>query len=504
MAVGRLLVKIGEAMTEDLKDGGQTLASMFAADPQRVERLSRDASGIRFDFSKMRLTADDVGKLPRLASARDLAGAARRLFAGEIVNPSEGRPATHAAARAGGGSTEMRALVERVRGAGYTHVLHIGIGGSALGPALLLDAVPGGDGPAAHVVANIDGVALQRALAACDPAKTLVVVVSKTFTTTETMTNAASALDWLHANGVADPMPHVVAVTAAPVKAAVWGVAPENILGFAESVGGRYSLWSAVGLPFALRHGWQAFVDLLGGAAAMDAAFAADPAGSAPGLAAMIDYWNARVLKLPTRGVFAYDERLRLLPAYLQQLEMESNGKSVTADGAPVEGPTAPVTWGGTGTDAQHAVFQLLHQGTQAVPVEFVAVREPGHGLAATHHRQLIANCFAQGAALMRGRTFEEALALSGGDGALAAAKTFPGNRPSATILLDRLDPVTLGGLLAFYEHRTFAGAVLMGINPFDQWGVELGKEMAKAIEAGGMAFDASTADLMRRAGLTA
>jgi glucose-6-phosphate isomerase len=202
------------------------------------------------------------------------------------------------------------------------------------------------------------------------------------------------------------------------------------------------------------------------------------------------------------RGVFAYDERLRLLPPYLQQLEMESNGKSVTRDGAAVTGPTAAVTWGGTGTDAQHAVFQLLHQGTIVGPVEFLAVKEAAHGLSATHHRQLLANCFAQGAALLKGRTLDDALALSGGDPALAAAKTFAGNRPSATILLDRLDPFTLGALLAFYEHRTFAAAVLMGINPFDQWGVELGKAIAGELLAGTAACDPSTADLMARAGL--
>ena len=217
-------------------------------------------------------------------------------------------------------------------------------------------------------------------------------------------------------------------------------------------------------------------------------------------LAGIFDVWAAHYCGQPVRGVFAYDERLRLLPAFLQQLEMESNGKSVRRDGAAVAGPTAAVTWGGTGTDAQHAVFQLLHQGSVVGPVEFVAVREPGHTMPATHHRQLLANCFAQGAALMKGRSFASALALSGGDQALAAAKTFAGNRPSATILLDRLDPATLGALLAFYEHRVFVAAVLLEINPFDQWGVELGKEMATAALAGGDAgFDASTAALMAR-----
>ena len=314
------------------------------------------------------------------------------------------------------------------------------------------------------------------------------------------MTNAAGALDWLRANGVADPLARTVAVTAAPGRARAWGAA--EVLPFAETVGGRYSLWSAVGLPFALRAGWPAWTALLAGARAMDSHFADAPdAANAPLLAAKLDVWSARYLGRQTRAVFAYDERLRLLPSFLQQLEMESNGKRVTRDGDPVLRPTAAVTWGGTGTDAQHAVFQLLHQGSVVGPVEFVAVREPGHRLAATHHRQLLANCFAQGAALMRGRTAAEALALSGGDARLAAAKTFPGNRPSATILLDRLDPATLGALLAFYEHRTFAAAVLMGINPFDQWGVELGKEMATAAldGAGAGGWDASTTDLMRR-----
>jgi glucose-6-phosphate isomerase len=350
-----------------------------------------------------------------------------------------------------------------------------------------------------HIVANIDGEALARATAVCDPARTRLVIVSKTFTTTETMTNAASACDWLAAHGVADPRARAIAVTAAPEKAASWGAGA--VLPFADTVGGRYSLWSAVGLPFALRCGWPAFQGLLDGAAATDGHFHAAPmAANAPVLAGLLDVWAARFLRQPVRGVFAYDERLRMLPAFLQQLEMESNGKQVTRNGAPVAGPTAAVTWGGTGTDAQHAVFQLLHQGTVVGPVEFVAVREPGHGLAATHHRQLLANCFAQGAALLRGRTQAEALTLSGGDAALAAAKTFPGNRPSATLLLDRLDPATLGALLAFYEHRTFVAGVVMGINPFDQMGVELGKEMATRLLAGGdTGFDASTAALMAR-----
>jgi glucose-6-phosphate isomerase len=295
----------------------------------------------------------------------------------------------------------------------------------------------------------------------------------------------------------------VIAITAAPERARAWGAG--QVLPFAETVGGRYSLWSAVGLPLAVRCGPQALADLRAGAAAMDAHFRDAPlARNLPVLAGLADVWAARYLGQATRAVFAYDERLRLLPSYLQQLEMESNGKRVTRDGLPVAGPTAAITWGGTGTDAQHAVFQLLHQGTVVGPVEFVAVRTPGHNLPATHHRQLLANCFAQGAALLKGRSTEAALAAAGGDAALAAARSFPGNRPSATLLLDRLDPHTLGALIAFYEHRTFTAAVLMGINPFDQWGVELGKEMASAVMRGANSgdFDPSTRDLMAKAGL--
>ncbi len=483
------------------------ILSMFEAEPDRLARMSLDVAGLHFDFAKLRADAKAVELLGALASAADLAGWRAKLLVGEVVNPSEGRAATHAAER--GESADhgkMRALVKAVRGGRHgdiRHVLHIGIGGSALGPALLLDALGRkGDGPEVAVVANIDGVALEEACARFDPAHTLLVIVSKTFTTIETMTNAEGALAWLRAGGVADPVARCIAVTAAPAKAAAFGIADDRVLPFAESVGGRYSLWSAVGVPYALRNGWDAFAALLGGAATMDAHFAEAPfAANAPALAAALDVWHATLLGAETRGVFAYDERLRLLPSYLQQLEMESNGKRVTRDGAPVGYPTGAITWGGTGTDAQHAVFQLLHQGTHLVPVEFLAVVEPGHALGGTHHQQLLANCFAQGAALLKGRTHEEALAKSGGDAAMAEAKTFPGNRPSSTILLNRLDPATLGAMLAFYEHRTFAAAVLLGINPFDQWGVELGKEMAKALETGDTgAFDPSTADLLKRA----
>lgn len=489
------------------------LQGLVAAE-NRLAALTGDVAGIYFDFAKLAVDAGAIDALATFAEAAELSGWRAALFAGEVVNPSERRAATHVHARGSGSGAAlvqaaadrdaMRSLVERVRGDGTRHILHIGIGGSALGPALLVDALGvRGDGPQVEIVANIDGIAIERACARCDPVTTRVVVVSKTFTTQETMTNAASACAWLSAHGVTDPKSRIVAVTAAPERARGWGVTADAVLPFAESVGGRYSLWSAVGLPLALRCGWDAFAALLDGAKAMDTHFETAPFdANMPALAGAFDVWAASVCGQATRGVFAYDERLRLLPSFLQQLEMESNGKRVAADGAPLTRPTAAVTWGGTGTDAQHAVFQLLHQGTRVAPVEFVAVREPGHDVGGDHHAQLLSNCFAQGAALLRGRSFEEALAKSDGDAALAAAKTFPGNRPSATILLDRLDAHTLGALLAFYEHRTFTAATLLGINPFDQWGVELGKEMANAMGQGGVTFDVSTEALMRRAGL--
>jgi glucose-6-phosphate isomerase len=287
--------------------------------------------------------------------------------------------------------------------------------------------------------------------------------------------------------GVEDPYGKVIELTAAPEKAMEWGVDETRILPFPESVGGRYSLWSSIGFPAALALGWDAFESLLEGAAAMDRHFQlTDPRENIPLIAAFVDQYYARVLGCETRALFAYDERLALLPSYLQQLEMESNGKSVKLDGSPVDGPTAPITWGGVGTDAQHAVFQLLHQGTILTPVEFIASIEPGNALDPAHHRALLVNCFAQGAALMRGKDNED------------PARAYAGNRPSTTILMDDVNPEALGALIAFYEHRTFANAVLMGINPYDQFGVELGKEIAKSIEANGpTGFDPSTMALI-------
>jgi glucose-6-phosphate isomerase len=483
------------------------LNELFAAEPDRLSRLSFQAAGIYFDWSKTHLDQFLIGEFIQRVGDMGFFAARDALFAGDVVNSSEGRPATHVAERGNGAPQDvdlagarrqrMRALVDAIEAGAFgdvTGILHIGIGGSVLGPALLVDAL--GRRAAEFTVrflSNIDGAAFDDAVGPLDPATTLVVVASKTFTTLETLSNLDAARVWLRGAGVDDPDGRLIAVTAKPEAALDQGIDESRILQFGEGVGGRYSLWSSVGLTAALALGWDAFEALLEGAAEMDRHFRfSESASNVPLIAAFADRLYVEQQSCQTRALFAYDERLRLLPFYLQQLEMESNGKSVTSDGRPVEHPTAPVTWGGTGTDAQHAVFQLLHQGTVPVPVEFVAVREADDSQEPEHHRMLLLNCFAQGAALMQGRLSDD------------PQRSYPGNRPSATVLLDRLDARSLGALIAFYEHRTFANAVLLGINPFDQFGVELGKEIARKLaeEADSESLDASTRALIERTGL--
>jgi glucose-6-phosphate isomerase len=483
------------------------LDELFAAEPDRLSRLSFDVAGIHFDWSKTHLDGGLVAQFVARAQKMGFAKARDALFSGGIVNPSEGRPATHVAERGSGAPDDVelatlrrqrtRALVDAIEAGAFgnvTGVLHIGIGGSVLGPALLVDAL-GRRRAKLNVrfLSNIDGEAFDDAVRTLDPATTLVVVASKTFTTAETLANMQSALDWLKAAGVVDPYGRLIAVTANPEAAVEAGLDETRVLLFGEGVGGRYSLWSSVSVSAALALGWDSFEELLEGAAEMDRHFRfAEAVENVPLIAAFADRLYVETIGAQSRAVFAYDERLRLLPSYLQQLEMESNGKSVTTVGKPVAHPTAPVTWGGTGTDAQHAVFQLLHQGTIPVPVEFVAVSEAEDGQDGERHRQLLLNAFAQGAALMRGRESED------------PQRIYPGNRGSATVLLDRLDARTLGALIAFYEHRTFANAALLQINPFDQFGVELGKEIARGLGEGADEdwLDPSTRALMERAGI--
>ncbi|MGL5839574.1 MAG: glucose-6-phosphate isomerase [Sphingorhabdus sp.] len=482
------------------------LQSLFDENGDRVDTLTIMQSGLRFDFSKTHLDDRIIAAFSALAQSMNIDGAREKLFSGAVVNATESRAAEHVAER-GSGSAEsvaqakslqnrMRGLIDAIEAGAFgeiRHILHIGIGGSALGPKLLIDAMGRDDARYdVKVVSNVDASALAEAVQNMEPKATLVAVASKTFTTTETLMNAESALEWLRDGGVEDPYGQLVALTAAPGKAIEWGVDESRILPFSESVGGRYSLWCSIGFPVAAALGWAAFEELLEGAAEMDRHFRTAPlAENAPVIAAFADLYYAQVRKCQTRAVFAYDERLRLLPDYLQQLEMESNGKSVTAQGKPLDRPSAPVTWGGVGTDAQHAVFQLLHQGTHLIPVEFIASKTPGHDFDPAHHETLLINCFAQGAALMQGKQSDD------------FARSYAGDRPSTTILVDDVTPSVVGALIAFYEHRTFSNAVMLGINPFDQFGVELGKEISKDIAQNGPAgFDPSTSALISAAGL--
>ncbi len=481
-----------------------TIESLFDANSGRVSDFSFENSGIYFDFSKTHINDDLFQKFEQLAANRGLSARIQSLMNGEIVNSSEGRAAEHSAERGIGTDqsvanavhlrNRMKSLIDAIDAGALgeiKHVIHLGIGGSALGPELLLEALKIGDERYdTTIVSNIDGSALEPVLERIDAHSTLLVIASKSFTTAETFLNAQSVIDWMIEQSVEDPFGKIVALTAKPENAVKWGVDESRILPFAETVGGRYSIWSSIGFSIALTLGLEAFEDLLSGAAAMDQHFKETPVSkNIPIMAAFCDQYYTQARGCETRAVFAYDERLRLLPDYLQQLEMESNGKSVKADGESLAEPSSPIVWGGVGTDAQHAVFQLLHQGTHLVPVEFLAVVESGHSLSEEHHKGLLLSCFAQGAALMTGKKSAD------------PNRNYPGDRPSVTILLEQLEPGTLGALLAFYEHRTFVNAALLGINPFDQFGVELGKEMAnKLSDTDGNLLDASTEQLKKRA----
>ena len=500
-----------------------TLHELFARDPQRVTSLTFDWNDWRVDIAKERIDADALAALLRAAEDANLSHWIAALFAGEKINLSEQRPALHPLLRAPASTrvlvdgldvgAEMRATRERMaaltseiregRRKGATGrplraVIGIGIGGSDLGPRLACEALAGADdarsgAPDVAFVSNVDPEHLTRALASREAASTLFVVTSKTFTTQETLANAQSAREWL-VRGLGaerDLAPHFVAVTSNVAAARRFGIRDEDVLPMAEGVGGRYSLWSAVGLLIAIRAGWQAYADLLDGAQAMDTHFRMAPlARNLPVVLGLLACWNARWLGHSQRIVVPYAQALARLPAYLQQLTLESNGKSVQRDGSPVTGSTAPALWGDVGTDSQHAFFQWLHQGTQEVPVEFIVPVRAAHPLR-DQQRLLVANALAQAQALLAGRgeiALRAELAAQGLAGAeldaAVHARRCPGNRASTTLLLPVLDARNLGALLALYEHRTFVEGVLYGINSFDQWGVELGKTLAKPIVA--------------------
>ncbi len=498
------------------------LREAFARDPGRAAALSFEAPEVFADLSKNLLDAATLRFL--LDLARECGVEARRdaMLRGEPVNRTEGRAVLHTALRAPRGSAPfgdavhavldaMLAFADAARGR-FDDVVNIGIGGSDLGPAMAvpaLDAFRGG-GPRLHFVSNVDGHDIAPVLRGLDARRTLFVVASKTFTTQETMANAAVARAWFDAQAAgAAREEHFVGVTTNPEAAARLGIT--RTFGFWDWVGGRYSLWSAIGLPIAIAVGGAHFRELLAGAHAMDRHFAqAPPARNLPLLLGLLDVWYRNFHRFTSRCVAPYHQGLRRLPAYLQQLEMESNGKRVDEHGQPLPYATSPVIWGEPGTNGQHAFFQMLHQGSDVVPVEFIAVRRPTH----EHldlHRKLLANCLAQGQALMLGKseaTARDEQAPTAAPGlareVLARHRSFPGNRPSTTFLLDALTPRSLGALVALYEHRVFTSGALWGLNSFDQWGVELGKALAGGLlprlASGDTAgLDASTAQLLER-----
>ncbi|MEA3117070.1 MAG: glucose-6-phosphate isomerase [Paraburkholderia sp.] len=496
----------------------------FAADntaPTRAQRFTFEGGGLLADFSKNRITGETLGLLVALAREAGVEKRRDAMFAGEIVNPTEGRAALHTALRATRADApyqaevtaeraKMAAFAERVRSGawtGYTgkrirHVVNIGIGGSDLGPKMVVHALDHLAHPeiASYFVSNVDGADLARVMARIDPEETLAIVVSKTFTTLETMTNARSLRDWFVQAGCPESAlaKHFVGVSANAPEVVKFGIAHDNVFEMWDWVGGRYSLWSAVGLSIMIAIGPLEFDALLAGAFGMDTHFREAPLErNLPVLLGLIGIWYRNFFGLQSYLVAPYSEALHFLPSYLQQLEMESNGKSARLDGAFVDYATSPVTWGEPGTNGQHAFFQMLHQGPTIVPIDFIAVLRPEHPLS-NHHPKLLANCFAQSEALMLGRTVDEARKVAGpGKPELVPHLVFPGNRPSTTLLLEALTPRSLGALIALYEHKVLVQATVWDINPFDQWGVELGKILGKVVEADltGSTFDASKHD---------
>ena len=514
------------------------MRAAFAADPDRFNRFSIDFGGMLLDWSKCSVTAQSMELLLALAEAGDLARKRDAMFAGEPINSTENRAALHVALRNRSNRPVMvdgrdvmpdvkevlgclRKFAEGIRrgddvasgGRPFTDVINIGIGGSDLGPAMAtLALAPYADGPRLHFVSNVDGAHIADTIKTLDPATTLVIVASKTFTTVETMTNAQTARRWIVEKlGEKAVGAHFAAVSTALDRVGSFGIGADRTFGFWDWVGGRYSIWSAIGLPLMIAIGADRFDDFLAGAHLVDEHFRTAPfAGNLPVILGLIGLWHRNVCNYPSRAVIPYDQRLQRLPAYLQQLDMESNGKHVRRDGTNTPYATGPVVWGEPGTNGQHAFFQLLHQGTDVVPIEFLIAAQSHEPGLTDHHNLLVANCLAQSAALMRGRTLDEAKAqlLAMGKSPSEAARlaphrVFTGNRPSITILYRKLDPRTLGQIVALYEHRVFVEAAIWDINPFDQWGVELGKELATGLlpvveaRATAQAQDGSTAGLV-------
>lgn len=515
------------------------MRAVFAADPARFDRFSATDGDLLLDYSKCAVDAEAMRLLGELAAAAGVGDKQAAMFAGRHINITEDRAVLHTALRDVDGKPldvdgqdirkdvrsvlgAMSAFAEAVRSgkaAGATgkkiaDVVNIGIGGSDLGPVMAtLALAPYHDGPRTHYVSNIDGAHIHDTLKGLEPETTLFIIASKTFTTVETMTNAETARRWVESRlGTGAVAHHFAAVSTALDLVANFGIQQDRVFGFWDWVGGRYSVWGAIGLPVMIAVGTENFRAFLSGGHEMDAHFLNTPLEkNLPMLLGLMGYWHRVVCGYPARAVIPYDQRLSRLPAYLQQLDMESNGKSVTVESAPVSTPTGPLVWGEPGTNGQHAFFQLLHQGTDVIPVEFLAAAVGHEPELKHHHDLLLANCLAQSEALMKGRTLEEARAQMLAKGQdpdfvdrIAPQRVFSGNRPSITILYEKLDPRTLGRLIALYEHRVFVEGVLYDINSFDQWGVELGKELATSLlpvvegKENAAGRDASTAGLVK------
>eukprot|EP01037_Dinobryon_pediforme_P007059 gene7059-7122_t len=517
---------------------GQSLTAMFAADPKRFDKLHLRFDDFLFDYSKHRITGETIDLLVNLAEAAGVEAKRDAMFAGEKINITEGRAVLHTALRNLSGDAVMvdgvdvmpDVLAERAKCAafaakirngaikGFTgkklvHIVNIGIGGSDLGPAMVCKALSPyiANGLHMHFVANVDGSDIADTLKDLDPTRTFFIVASKTFTTQETLTNARSARAWIvKALGEEAVGHHFAAVSTKLDLVAAFGIPSDRVFGFWDWVGGRYSVWSSIGLPVMIAIGPKKYEEFLRGAEEVDTHFRSTPLSeNIPALMGLLGVWYRNCWNMTSQAVIPYDQRLSRFSAYLQQLDMESNGKAVQLDGSNVTQTTSPVIWGEPGTNGQHAFFQCLHQGTDIVPVDFFLAANPTDA-DAHHHDLLSVNCFAQSEALMRGRSLDEVKALMKAQGMSAAEiekltphKVFSGSRPSSTFLYSHLTPKMLGRLIALYEHKVFVQGVIWNINSFDQWGVELGKELANRLVsivtdgADTSALDGSTAGLI-------
>ncbi|MEO5341826.1 MAG: glucose-6-phosphate isomerase [Gammaproteobacteria bacterium SHHR-1] len=516
------------------------MQDLFTSDPQRFERFSLEACGILLDYSKNRIRDETLGLLGQLAEERQLPTWIQRMFSGEAINNTEQRAVLHVALRNDPAQPirvngedvmpgvervlgQMERLSEAIRNGSWsghggqriTDVVNIGIGGSNLGPLMVCEALRPywQSGLRLHFVSNVDGTHLSETLRPLKAETTLFIVASKTFTTQETLSNAFSARAWLldQLHDEQAVAAHFIAISTNRAKVEAFGIDSNHMLEFWDWVGGRYSLWSAIGFPIAVAIGMDRFRQLLAGARCMDQHFRQAPlAANMPVILALLGIWYSNFAGASSQAILPYDQYLRYLPDYLQQADMESNGKSVTRDGEAVDYPTGPIIWGSAGTDGQHAYYQLIHQGGHLIPCDFIAPVN-SHNELGDQHLKLISNFLAQPEALMRGKSAEQAraeLEAAGVSGErlelLARHKTFPGNRPSNSLMFDRLTPEVLGSLIALYEHKIFVQGVLWGLNSYDQWGVELGKELANRIlpelrgEPGQGRHDSSTQGLIR------